>query len=77
MLIGKRFKIGRATLALHGMEGKIGVVSVPAGATIQVLSNPSDSPNPMVEVQWEDRQVTMFLIDVTRRGTEIANREDT
>jgi len=75
MLIGKRFTIVNATLALDVIDGKIRAVTIPAGAIIKVVSGPSDGVQQMIDVLWESRTLTMFLIDVTRRGTEVVDQD--
>jgi hypothetical protein len=71
MLIGKRFRIERATLSVEVHEGNRKAVIVPAGAIIEILSEPEEQKNALVKVNWEDRTVSMFAVDVSLRGTEI------
>ena len=70
MLSGKRFTLKRSILAIDIIDGKRTAVSVPAGATIEVLSG-SAHGDVSVEVLWDGRTVVMFAIDVTERGAEI------
>jgi hypothetical protein len=71
MLTGKRFKIERATLSVEAENGNRRAVIVPAGALVEVISEPEEHQNALVKVNWEDRTVSMFAVDVDVRGTEI------
>lgn len=73
MLTGKRFTLGKETLALHVAEGKRTAVHIPIGAIVKVVSGP-DNGNGIVDVLWEGRTVAMFLVDVEARGTEITEQ---
>lgn len=78
MLIGKRFRLGRATLALDLIEGKSRALTLPAGAILTVAKAPhGEHPNAMVDVLWEGREVTMFVVDVDVRATEIDSQAST
>jgi hypothetical protein len=73
LLIGKRFRLERGTLAVEGLDGDGGkprAVTVPAGAIIEVISGPKNG-NGLVKVDWEGRTLGMFEVDVNVRGTEI------
>ena len=70
MLSGKLFRLKRSTLAIDVIDGKHTAVSVPAGATIEVLPGSSNGDT-TVEVLWDGRVVVMFAVDVTERGTEV------
>lgn len=52
------------------IDGKRTAVTVPAGATIEVLPGPTPG-DVSLEVRWDGRDVVMFAVDVTERGTEI------
>ena len=70
MLSGKRFSLKRSTIAVDMVDGKHTAISVPAGATIEVLPG-SRNGDTTVEVLWDGRDVVMFAVDLTERGTEI------
>ena len=56
MLIGKRFRLERATLALDLVEGKSRALNLPAGAIVTVASGPhGEHPNATVDVLWGAR----------------------
>lgn len=74
MLGGKCFTLKRYTLAIDLIDGKRTAVSVPAGATIEVLPG-STNGDIMVDVLWDGRAVVMFAVDVTERGTEIKKQK--
>ena len=71
MLTGRRFKLERPTLAIHGADGKRQTSYVPAGAIIKVVSGPTSAGDRMVDVLWDGQIVTMFALDVNVRGTEV------
>jgi hypothetical protein len=70
MLTGKRFQLGRETIALDVVDGKRTVVALPVGATIKIVSGPVDSDR-MIDISWQGRTLTMFAVDLDTRGTEI------
>lgn len=71
MLTGKRFRLERPTLAIDGVNGKRQATIIPAGAVLKVVSGPTSPGDRMVDVLWDGKTVTMFVIDVDVRGTEI------
>lgn len=73
-LTGRRFRLERATLALGVADGKRSAVTIPVGAVIKVVSDPTGTGNPMVDVHWEGQTLTMFEVDVNVRSTEIEDK---
>ena len=71
MLTGRRFRLERPTLAIDGTNGRRQSSYVPAGAVIKVVSGPISDGDRMVDVLWDGKIVTMFVIDVNVRGTEV------
>jgi hypothetical protein len=71
MLSGKKFRLERCTIALDVIDGHRRMVVIPAGQTIEAVSDPT-SRDHMVEVLWQGRTLTMFALDVDVPGTEIA-----
>jgi hypothetical protein len=67
---GSRFALLRETLAVVIVSGKRQAKYLPAGAILTVMSTykPGDTS---VEVEWEDQTVTMFSVDLEKRGKEI------
>jgi hypothetical protein len=41
------------------------------GAVVKVLAGPTSDSDRLVDIIWEGRVVTMFVFDLTVRGTEI------
>lgn len=71
MLTGKRFRLTKSILALEATNGTRTAVTVPTGAIIQVISGPTgEGETGTVRVLWEGRTVTMFVVDIRRRGAE-------
>ena len=73
MLTGKRFTLARATLSIEMAGSKRTAVEIPAGAIIKVVSDP-DNGGGVLDVLWDGRIISMFLVDVEARGTEITDR---
>jgi hypothetical protein len=74
MLIGKRFSLNRATVAVRPIDRKRTAFTVPAGAIINVLPDPADSQE-LVTILWEDYKLQMFAVDIDAGGTEIKDPE--
>jgi hypothetical protein len=73
MLIGKRFVLENCGLGLERVDDKRNPMLIPAGATIEILSDPSYGEG-LVNVLWETREVAMFLSDIDRAGREIVEQ---
>jgi len=70
MLTGKRFQLGRQTLALDVVDGKRTVVNLPAGTVIKIVSGPLGNDR-MIDILCDGRTLAMFAVDLDTRGTEI------
>jgi hypothetical protein len=73
MLSGKRFTLARATLSIQMVGDKRAAVEIPAGAIIKVVSGPQNGDG-ILDVLWDGQLVSMFLVDVEARGTEIPDK---
>ena len=71
MLTGKRFLLEKDTLSVEVQDGHRTAVFVPAGAFIEVLSEPSGEPEAFINIRWESRTVAIFAVDLDMRGVEI------
>jgi len=71
MLIGKKFKLERAILALGTVDGNRQAITVPLGAVVKIVSGPTGEGNPVVDVLWEGRILTMFAADMEFCGSEV------
>jgi hypothetical protein len=74
MLIGRRFRLERATVAVKVIDRKRTAFTVPAGAIIKVLPDPAEGEE-LVTVLWEQLELQMFTVDVDVRGIEIKDPE--
>ena len=72
MLTGKKFKLERTILALGTVDGNRQAITVPLGAIVKVVSGPAGEGNPVVDVLWEGRILTMFAVDMEFCGSEVA-----
>jgi hypothetical protein len=74
MLIGRRFRLQRATVAVKVIDRKRIACTIPSGAIINVLPDPADSEE-LVTVLWDEVRLQMFAVDIDNRGTEIKDPE--
>jgi hypothetical protein len=70
MLIGRRFKLRVATIAV---DGERVTVMIPAGTIVKVVSDSCEGTR-MVDVLTDGRIFVMFALDVIERGDEITDR---
>jgi hypothetical protein len=72
MLSGQHFRLLVETLGIETIGGDNRVaVMVPAGETIKVLSGPRPDDMRMVDVQWGDKKLVMFYVDIQKRGEQV------
>jgi len=71
VLTGKRFTLDRSTLSIEMVGGKRTAVEIPAGTIIKVVSENGDG---ILDVLWDGRLASVFLVDVEARGTEIVEK---
>ena len=74
MFIARRFRIHKETLAVGIVDGEPKAVILPAEAILRVVSGPTGQGDRMVDVMWDGQTVTMFVIDLQERGTEIKGK---
>jgi len=74
MLTGKRFRLVAPTPAVDASGEKRIVVTIPAGAIIEVICGPVLDNLWMVEVRWDGKVMAMFAEDLEARGQEIKGR---
>ena len=67
---GQRFRMQTPTLAILSQDGHRIPVTIPQGATVEVIEGPLDG-NRLVDVAWEGKTVMMFTIDLRERGARI------
>ena len=72
MVSGQHFRLLAETLGIEtiGEDNRISVM-VPAGETIAVLTGPHSDDKRMVEVQWGEKKLMMFVEDIENRGAQI------
>jgi hypothetical protein len=75
-MFGHRFRLKTATIGVTDGPDKRVAIQLPAGAQIVVLDQiPPDVPpdsNHQVNVEWEGKLVSMFLVDIREKGEPIA-----
>jgi hypothetical protein len=67
--MGSRYRLGKATRAIHAEDGAKGFVLIPEGADLIIES--LDKSGRLVKVRWESRILLMFWQDLLARGVEI------
>src|SRR5205085_8037840 len=70
MLTGKRFEFRTNVVVLETVKGKRVASIVPKGSTVLVISGPVGDDK-IVDVQWQNRTLTMFAIDLDENAIEI------
>ena len=80
MLRGRIYRLSSEILAIETVDGKRTAVALPVGAVLRVVSGPSANDTRMVDVEWNERRLVMFLRDlhdrcedVSRTGSTIPN----
>lgn len=78
MFTGRRYLLGKATLAIELVDGERKLHTVPTEAVIEVLSGPADRrDDALVKVLWNGKIVSMFAVDVDKRGMLLARKSAT
>ena len=72
MIAGKRFTLRKRGLCLQTNGGIVSPVYIPAGATIEVKSDPTFGMG-LANVLWECNEVKMFLSEIAYAGEEIVD----
>ena len=67
-MVGSRYRLGKATRAIHAEDGAKGFVLIPEGADLIIDS--LDKSCRLVKVRWESRMLLMFWQDLLERGVE-------
>jgi len=71
MLTGKIFRMRKAVLAIETADNMHRIaLTLPPGAIIRVKGGPKPMDQRLVDVQWLDRTVELFAIDIEQRGEE-------
>jgi hypothetical protein len=66
ILARQRYRLRRATLAVHRKGGESAIIAIPE-YSIVVLDTTREAKG-MVAVEWEGKQVAMFVEDLRARG---------
>jgi hypothetical protein len=69
MLTGKPFRLQRATLSMDCRTARPALITIPAHAVLRTVS--ARTADGLVDVLWEGRRLSMFAVDIERRGIEI------
>jgi len=68
MVIGQRFELTSATRAVETVAGDCVLLTVPAGAIVEVVCGPI-AGDKAVQVDWNGRTLAMFAADLDRSAT--------
>ena len=66
MRSGMKITLIRETLGLCVIDGRRQAISVPRSAVLTVVSD--EGSDPMIDVLWEGKTVSMFAVDLHERG---------
>ena len=73
--VGQRFRLNSPSMGTVIQDGKKIVFQIPAGSEIVAVDPiPEQLSKDLlrkVNIQWQDRTLEMFLVDVQERGTRI------
>jgi hypothetical protein len=67
---GQHFRIKTPTLGILSQDGDRIPVTIPQGATVEVVDGPLDEKQ-LVDVKWEGKILMMFTIDLRKRGARL------
>lgn len=67
--MGSRYRLGKATRAIHAEDGAKGFVLIPEG--VDLIIDSLDQSGRLVKVRWESRILLMFWQDLLERGVEM------
>ena len=70
LIIGQEYRLNKAILGIHSINERRAPLTIPAGAYVVLENGPLDGTH-MVDVNWEDKTVTIFTADLRERGTEL------
>ena len=70
MLTGRRFRLLVETMAVEEAGDHRIAVLIPAGTVVKVVSGPTPGDR-MLDVLWEARHLSLFAIDLQKRGEEV------
>lgn len=65
-MAGTRYRLGKATRAIHAQEGVKGFVLIPEGVDLVIDS--FDAAGRLVKVKWGSQLLLMFWQDLLERG---------
>lgn len=69
VLTGKRFRLRVETFAIESYDNdNRRAVTISAGETITILAGPRPNDELLVDVQWGNRMLVMFVEDLQRHG---------
>ena len=71
MWSGKRFVLKTTALAVDAKGNTSVAVFIPAGEFVEVIGEPRSEDGRTVEVRWNQRELVMFIADLTDSGREL------
>jgi hypothetical protein len=69
----ERFRLREAITAIHKEGTPHGFVTVPTGSIVTVAESIKDgkSPDSLVDIQWDQQVISVFLRDLRDRGEQV------
>jgi hypothetical protein len=69
VLTGQRYRLRVETFAIEGYDSyDLHAVTMPAGETITIIAGPRADDERLVDVQWGNRMLVMFVEDLQKRA---------
>ena len=69
------FRLKSATMAIHNLGNSRTVLVIPQGAEIAAIDVPDSRTgfehSRLIEIQWDGKTVSMFLLDLFERGERV------
>ena len=66
------YRINKPTLAILTLEDERVAVRVPSNSVVLVIDDSDQEP--LVEVEWEGKRISMFVVDLRDRGEPMRTR---
>ena len=72
-MIARTHRFKTPTLAIVSLDGQKTPVTIPIGSTVEAVGTDCQR-QPLVEVSWEGKMVTMFMTDLRERSEVVTAR---
>jgi hypothetical protein len=73
MLRRNRYKLKAGILGIETIDGHRVTATIDEGAVVLVKSGPQPNDTRMFDIEWDNRQLVVFLVDLMERGELVAS----